>query len=113
MGTFTPQQLLALWKREEPSPETVIGHIIQNLVRMQQAHDAHNLAHYSLKGGVDHTKDEVARLKREVARLKADLGQLRADFEVFKKAHTQPPAKGEKKPSTKRKSDDDDEALAS
>jgi len=33
MDTYTPEQLWSLWQREEPPPETVVGHIIQNLSR--------------------------------------------------------------------------------
>ncbi len=41
METYTPEQLLSLWRREESAPETITGHILQNLVRMQRALNAH------------------------------------------------------------------------
>ena len=107
METYTPEQLLSLWRREEPAPETLTGHILQNLVRIQRALNAHNLSHYTLKGEVDQLRGEVERLKKEVSRLQADLNQLQADFETFKKTQTDPASKGKKEPPPKRKSDDE------
>ena len=97
MDTYTPEQLLSLWQREKPPPETVVGHIIQNLIRLQQAHNTHTRAHHALKREGDQRQKEIERLKGEVSRLQADLNRLRADFEVFKKAQTNPPTKGKKK----------------
>ncbi len=88
METYTPQELLSLWQREEPAPETITGHILQNLVRIQRALDAHNISHYALKGEVDQLRGEVDRLKKEVSRLQTNLDQLRADFEAFKSSQT-------------------------
>lgn len=40
MSTYSPQELLKLWKQQELPVEMTTGHILQNLVFMQDALDA-------------------------------------------------------------------------
>ena len=40
MATYSPQDLLKLWKQQELPMEMTTGHILQNLVAMQDAMDA-------------------------------------------------------------------------
>ena len=40
MATHSPQELLKLWKQQELPVEMTTGHILQNLVTMQDALDA-------------------------------------------------------------------------
>jgi len=35
MSTVTPTELLKLWKLENMQPEMAVGHILQNLVKLQ------------------------------------------------------------------------------
>ncbi len=53
MGTIPPQDLLKKWQREEITVEMAIGHILQNLAKIQTAIDAINLALYNLRAMVD------------------------------------------------------------
>ena len=36
MGTNTPDKILADWKLEKITPEQAIGHILQNMIRLQR-----------------------------------------------------------------------------
>ena len=40
MGTVSPEELARLWRQEHISVEMAIGHITQNLVRLQSTLDA-------------------------------------------------------------------------
>ncbi len=53
MGTMPPQDLLKKWQREEITAEMAIGHILQNLAKVQTAIDAINLTLYDLRAMVD------------------------------------------------------------
>ena len=53
MGTTTPDELLKLWKLENITVEMAIGHILQNLVKMQRTHDTRNTKIYNLRADVD------------------------------------------------------------
>ncbi len=48
MGTMTPEKLLQLWKLEKISVEMAIGHVLQNLVKLQTEHKARTIAIYDL-----------------------------------------------------------------
>jgi hypothetical protein len=41
MGTVSPDELARLWSQEKITPEMAIGHITQNLARMQGMLDSH------------------------------------------------------------------------
>jgi len=60
MGTRPFDELLALYSREEITPEQALGYILQNLVQMQKSIDKQRL--------------EIEALKEEVERLKAFVG---------------------------------------
>ncbi len=53
MGIIPPQDLLNKWQREEITVEMAIGHILQNLTKVQIAIDAINLTLYNLRAMVD------------------------------------------------------------
>lgn len=53
MGTMTPQKLLSQWTLENMTTEMATGHILQNLVKIQQAIDAINIMLYNLRADVD------------------------------------------------------------
>jgi hypothetical protein len=53
MSTMAPEKLLNLWKREEISVEMAIGHILQNLVKLETAHDAYTIAVDNLQANVN------------------------------------------------------------
>lgn len=36
MGTNTPDKILADWKLDKITPEQAIGHIIQNMIRLER-----------------------------------------------------------------------------
>ncbi|GEM_PF-2636238 len=40
MATYSPQDLFRLWKQQQLSVEMTTGHILQNMVTMQDAIDA-------------------------------------------------------------------------
>ncbi|MCP4370729.1 MAG: hypothetical protein GY797_21840 [Deltaproteobacteria bacterium] len=48
-----PQDLLKKWEREEITVEMAIGHILQNLAKIQTAIDAINITLYNLRAMVD------------------------------------------------------------
>ncbi len=53
MGTMTPEKLLQLWKLEKISAEMAIGHVLQNLIELQTAHEARTITIYDLQANVD------------------------------------------------------------
>jgi len=53
MGTIRPQELLKQWELEKIPVQMATGHILQNLVKIQQAIDAINLTLYNLRADVD------------------------------------------------------------
>jgi hypothetical protein len=60
MGTMSPQELLKQWRGEKMTAEMAMGHVLQNLVKIQRAMDAINITLYNLRADVDsliaHTK---------------------------------------------------------
>lgn len=53
MGTMDPNELLKLWTLEQVSVEMAIGHILQNLVKMSIALEAHNTLLCKLQSNVN------------------------------------------------------------
>ncbi|NIT62020.1 MAG: hypothetical protein GWN00_39250 [Aliifodinibius sp.] len=53
MDTMTPQELLRQWRLEKMTPEMAMGHLLQNLVKIQRAMDATNITLYNLRADVD------------------------------------------------------------
>ena len=54
MGTKTPEQLLADWKLEKISTEQAIGHILQNMIRIEREfHDLNNAMFQMIKRSTD------------------------------------------------------------
>ena len=54
MGTKTPEQLLADWKLEKISTEQAIGHILQNMIRIEREfHDLNNAMFQMIKRTTD------------------------------------------------------------
>jgi len=53
MGTITPTELLKQWELEKITVEMAIGHILQNLVKMQKTYNARNITLYNLRADVD------------------------------------------------------------
>jgi len=53
MATHTPSELLKAWQREEITTEMAIGHLIQNILKLEAALVAVNLALYQLRAEVD------------------------------------------------------------
>ena len=43
MGTMPPKELLDLWTRDDISVEMAIGHILQNLVKLQTTVETNHL----------------------------------------------------------------------
>jgi len=43
MGTMPPKELLTLWTRDDMPVEMAIGHILQNLAKMQATVEANHL----------------------------------------------------------------------
>ena len=52
MGTMTPDELLGKYAREELTPEQAVGHIVQNLVKIQKSIEALRKDIERLKGFV-------------------------------------------------------------
>jgi ribosomal protein S17 len=50
---MAPEKLLNLWKREEISVEMAIGHILQNLVKLETAHDVYTITVDNLQANVN------------------------------------------------------------
>jgi len=53
MATHTPSELLKAWQREEITAEMAIGHLIQNILKLEEALVAVNLALYQVRAEVD------------------------------------------------------------
>jgi hypothetical protein len=53
MGTITPNELLRLWELEKITIEMAVGHVLQNMVKMQTAQDTCNITLYNLRADVD------------------------------------------------------------
>ena len=53
MSTMPPDELLKLWKLEKLPLEMAMGHVLQNLVRMQTTIESHDASLYTLRGHVD------------------------------------------------------------
>ncbi len=53
MGAMIPIELLRLWELEKISLEMAMGHLLQNLVKQQQAIEAANISRYNLRADVD------------------------------------------------------------
>ena len=53
MGTMHQDELLKLWRREEISIEMAIGHLLQNLAKIQTVIEAGNISLYQLRADVD------------------------------------------------------------
>jgi len=53
MSTMHPDELLKLWKLEKLPLEMAMGHVLQNLVRMQTTIESHDASLYNLRGHVD------------------------------------------------------------
>ena len=60
MGTVTPDELLRLYTLEEITTEQAVGHIVQNLPRIQKLLEA--------------LRKELETLRKEAERLKAFVG---------------------------------------
>jgi hypothetical protein len=54
MGTMLPKELLKLWELAKISVEMAIGHILQNIVKIQTAIDMINLTLRHLRADVDY-----------------------------------------------------------
>jgi hypothetical protein len=54
MGTMLPKELLKLWELAKISVEMAIGHILQNVVKIQTAIDTINLTLRHLRTDVDY-----------------------------------------------------------
>jgi len=54
MGTMLPKELLKLWEVAKISIEMAIGHILQNIVKMQAIIDTINLSLRHLRTDVDY-----------------------------------------------------------
>ena len=60
MGTKTPNELLADWKLEKITTEQAIGHILQNIVRLEKEyHDLNNAIYEIIKRGVKQNKGDL------------------------------------------------------
>lgn len=56
MSTKPPEQLLADWKLEKISTEQAIGHILQNMIRLEREfHDLNNAMFELIKRSNDNT----------------------------------------------------------
>lgn len=53
MGTLPPQELLNQWRREELTVEMAIGHLLQNLIKLQTMLETLNLTLQTLRADVD------------------------------------------------------------
>lgn len=62
MGTLPPDQLLKLWEREELTVEQAIGHLLQQICRLQTALEAGNISHYQLRAEVNSLKTHLSIL---------------------------------------------------
>ncbi len=75
MNTHKPQDLLTLWAREEPPPEMMVGHILQNLVEMEQRYTAQTITNLALKKELDRLEAELQALRAEVKQLQMGGGE--------------------------------------
>lgn len=53
MGMIKPEELLKLWSLSQVTVEMAIGHLIQNLVKLQTTIESNNLTLYNLRTDVD------------------------------------------------------------
>lgn len=53
MGTMPPKELLTLWARDDMPVEMAIGHILQNLAKLQAAIEANHLKIRHLQTALD------------------------------------------------------------
>lgn len=54
MGTKTPEQLLADWKLDKISTDQAIGHVLQNMIRLEREfHDLNNAMFQFIKRSTD------------------------------------------------------------
>jgi hypothetical protein len=49
MGTMPPKELLILWTRDDIPVEMAVGHLVQNLVKLQTAVEVNRLEIYQLQ----------------------------------------------------------------
>jgi len=53
MGTMPPNELLRLWKLEKLPTEMAIGHILQNLVRIEDVQNTFSSTVYEVKADIN------------------------------------------------------------
>lgn len=81
MGNHDPGELWSLWQREKIDVEMATGHVLQNLLRQQEAQTATNLTVYQLRDRVATQQAAVDRLRTDVDRLQAAIDRLTALIE--------------------------------
>jgi len=53
MGTMPPKELLTLWARDDMPVEMAVGHILQNLAKLQTSVEANHLKIHQLQTALE------------------------------------------------------------